>query len=123
MKSLKTEFKSWFKPDASKIRKENYIGDKIIVEKDEIEEEEPEEHAGADGQAGEDPDGNPRPTAAKKPGKTSKLTELCDETTKEFKDHQKQMGIQNMESNILKKAKTDQKKVEENKKRFRNAIS
>ena len=33
------------------------------------------------------------------------------------------MGIKNMEQGILKKAKLDQKKVEENKKRFRNVIS
>ena len=32
------------------------------------------------------------------------------------------MGIQNMESEILQKAKRDQKKIEEYKKRFRDAV-
>ena len=44
---LKQQFKDWFKPDAAKIRKANYIGDVIIVEKldqeEEIESDEEEE--------------------------------------------------------------------------------
>ena len=54
--------------------------------------------------------------------KMSKLSQLYDESTREFKEHQKQMGIQNMESEILQKAKRDQKKIEEYKKRFRDAV-
>ena len=35
---MKSNYKSWFKPDIKKIRQNNYIGDKIIIEKTEIEE-------------------------------------------------------------------------------------
>lgn len=38
-KRLREQFKDWFKPDAQKIRKKNYIGDQIVVEKMEQEDE------------------------------------------------------------------------------------
>jgi len=38
-KRLREQFKDWFKPDAGKIRKTNYIGDQIVVEKMEQEDE------------------------------------------------------------------------------------
>ena len=31
---MRDEFKMWFKPDQDKLRKKNFIGDQIIVEKD-----------------------------------------------------------------------------------------
>ena len=39
-KRLREQFKDWFKPDAGKIKKKNYIGDQIVVEKFDQENEE-----------------------------------------------------------------------------------
>jgi hypothetical protein len=85
---LKEQFKDWFKPDASKIRKTNYIGDQIIVEKLDLEEDidsDPED------QNLEQDDGNYKT-------KMNKISKLYEDSTKDFKKQQKEMGIQKMEA-------------------------
>ena len=86
-KEAKQKFKPWFKPDYVKIKKTNFIGDQIIVEKlgseeadvkDKIMEVEESKTTSKDGKLRD---------------KVSKINQLYEETTKEFKQQQKEMGI------------------------------
>ena len=48
-----------------------------------------------------------------------KISKMYEDSTKEFKEQQKEMGIKQAETKILDKAKKDQKKIEDYKRKFR----
>lgn len=48
---------------------------------------------------------------------------LYEESTQEYKQQQKEMGIKKIEKQILSKAKQDQRKIDESKRRFRESMA
>ena len=94
------------------------IADQIIVEKDEDEGDEERDEASSDEGAAKgkiDKDN-------KHQAKLNKINKLVEDSTKSYKIQQQKMGIQKVESEILGKAKRDQKKIDEFRKRFREAM-
>eukprot|EP00347_Sterkiella_histriomuscorum_P018145 403346620 len=103
-----------FLPTKQEMKKKNYIGDAIIAERNE--QDENEDDLLAQQQLLSQNQTNPN-----KPSylsKFSKITQLYDESTKEYKTQQKELGIKQEEQAIVMKAKLEMSKIEEYKAKF-----
>ena len=111
LKMVKAQYRKHL-PQPEEMRKKNFIGDQIIVEKDPSAEA---ETARGEKNLDKDPlinkynqinyDDNTVIAKGAMAKRMQKISKLYDDSTKEFKEQQKEIGIKQAESKILAKAK------------------
>ncbi|CDW79344.1 elmo domain-containing protein 3-like [Stylonychia lemnae] len=110
--SQKPDFKK-FLPTKDEVRRKNYIGDAIIAERNEGDEIDDDSDQPQNYQ-----DGN---NVAGYRSKMMRITQICEESIKDYKDQIKQLNIKQAEDDIVKKAKREAQKIEEYKNKFRQS--
>ena len=112
LKSIRKQYKAFLPPESIQ-KKKNFIGDDIIAEREEL----AEETERANHKSSRKPEATQELTAYQK--KMNKINQIYEDSTADYKQQQKEMGIKKRENEIISAAKNKQKQIKETQRKLK----